>query len=392
MIQTSIKRKAIPLFIIDFGEKTHYIHSMTTKFFLIKLSLTLLFIFFSKNIYPQKSSISTGPYIFLKENGFIVKWVEDGKMKKYYELDPDLIKKKFGFTLEPESIKRKMADTPDFYQNYHDVPNLLVISDVHGQYDLMVELLQIQGVIDENLNWNFGEGHLVINGDILGRGDKVTEALWLAYQLEDQAKEAGGRLHFLLGNHELMVLENDLRFLNQKYNKSARIKKKPIRELHNQNSVLGNWLRKRPAIVGIDSLLITHAGISPDFINRKLTVFDVNKLFFENILSTPKSKTNRRRDIEFLTGPNGPVWYRGYFEEKKLDNEDIDAILEYFGSNRIIVGHTSVRSITLLFDGRIIAVDSNIKEGQNGEVLMIQDKSFYRGIRDGRKFRFPQFN
>jgi hypothetical protein len=256
----------------------------------------------------------------------------------------------------------------------------------------MVELLQGQGIIDEYLNWSFGKGHLIINGDILGRGDKVTEALWLAYKLEDQAKKAGGRSHFLLGNHELMVLENDLRFLNQKYNKSARIKKKPVRDLHNQYSVLGNWLRKRPAIVTIDSLLITHAGISPDFVNRNLTVFDVNNLFYENILSTTRSKTNRRRDIEFLTGPNGPLWYRGYFEQNKIGNHDMDRILEYFGANRIIIGHTSVRSITLLLGGRIIAVDSNIKEGQNGEVLIIQDRTFYRGLKDGSKFRFPQMN
>ena len=377
---------------VDFGKKTFYIHSMTTKLFLKNFSLALLVFFYSKELYPQTSSISTGPYIFLKEDRFIVKWIEDGKMRKYYELDSDVIEMEFGFTLEPESIKRKMVEIPDFYQNYHDVPNLIVISDVHGQYDLMVELLQGQGIIDEYLNWSFGKGHLVINGDILGRGDKVTEALWLAYKLEDQAKKAGGRSHFLLGNHELMVLENDLRFLNQKYNKSARIKKKSVRDLHNQYSVLGNWLRKRPAILTIDSLLITHAGISPDFVNRNLTVFEVNKLFCENILSTTRSKTNQRRDIEFLTGSNGPLWYRGYFEQNKIGNQEMDTILEYFGAKSIIIGHTSVRSITLLLGGRIIAVDSNIKEGQNGEVLIIQDKAFYRGLKDGSKFRFPQMN
>jgi hypothetical protein len=365
---------------------------MTMKLFLKNISLTLLCIFFSKELYPQKSTISTGPYIFLKEDRFIVKWIENGKKMKFYELDTDIIERKFGFTLDPESIKRKMDDTSDFYQNYDDVSNLLVISDVHGQYDLMVELLKNQGIIDEYLNWSYGKGHLVINGDILGRGDKVTEALWLAYQLEAQAEKAGGRLHFLLGNHELMVLENDLRFLNQKYNKSARIKKKSVRDLHNQYSVLGNWLRKRPAIVTIDGLLITHAGISPEFVSRKLTVFDVNKIFYENILSTTRSKTNRRRDIEFLTGSNGPLWYRGYFEQNNIGTREMDNILEYFGAKNIIIGHTSVRSITLLLGGRIIAVDSNIKEGQNGEVLIIQDSTFYRGLKDGSRLRFPTMN
>ena len=44
--------------------------------------------------------------------------------------------------------------------------------------------------------------------------DKVNEILWFVYDLEGQAKEKGGRVHYLLGNHEYMVLYNDLRYIH----------------------------------------------------------------------------------------------------------------------------------------------------------------------------------
>lgn len=362
---------------------------MTKSLLPKNLIAALLFFFFATSVFAQKPTISTGPYIFLKEDRLQVKWVENGKPKSKDTLDPEFIESEFGFRLDPVAVRKKMNEDPDFNQEYKGVKNLVVISDIHGQFELMVELLRSHGVIDENLNWSFGRGHLVINGDILGRGDRVTEALWLAYNLEDQAIKAGGRLHYLLGNHEMMLLDNDLRYLNQKYTRAARLMKMSVRKLHDEESVLGNWLRKRPVIVTIDSLLITHAGISTEFVNRELTAHDANQIFYENILKRPKNRSDRGRDISFLTGPMGPIWYRGYFDENNVEIKDLDAILAYFSSNKIIVGHTSVDMITPLFGGRVLAVDSSIKNGRSGEILIIQNGDLFRGSINGIKFKFP---
>jgi hypothetical protein len=381
--------KAWPFFCVEIIVKSIYIHRMT-KSLILKISMAALLIFFlPKSIFAQIPLISTGPYIFLKNDRLKVQWVENGKLKSQENLIPQVIESEFGFLLDPEVVKSKMQQTPDFYQDYKGVTNLVVISDIHGQYDLMVELLRSHGIIDENLNWSFGKGHLVINGDILGRGDKVTEALWLAYSLENQAIEAGGRLHYLLGNHELMLLDNDLRYLNKKYFRTARLMKVSVKKMHNNESVLGNWLRKRPVMITIDSLLITHAGISPEFVNRELTTYDVNQIFYENILNPSKVRGNRGKDISFLTSPMGPIWYRGYFGEDDIEVSELDAILDYFGSQRIIVGHTSVDMITPLFGGRVLAVDSSIKNGRGGEILMIENGELFRGAINGIKFKFP---
>jgi hypothetical protein len=356
----------------------------------LKISIVALLIFFlPKSTFAQNPLISTGPYIFLKDDQLKVKWVENGKLESQENLIAGTVKSEYGVLLDPEAVKNKMQQAPDFFQDYKGVNNLVVISDIHGQYDLMVELLRSHGVIDENLNWSYGKGHLVINGDILGRGEKVTEALWLAYSLENQAIDAGGRMHYLLGNHELMLLDNDLRYLNKKYVSAARLMKVSVKKMHNNESVLGNWLRKRPVMITIDSLLITHAGISPDFINRQLTTHDTNQLFYENILNSSKTRSDRGRDISFLKSSKGPIWYRGYFGEDDINVSELDAILDYFGSQRIIVGHTSVDMITPLFGGKVLAVDSSIKNGRGGEILIIENGELFRGSINGIKYKFP---
>lgn len=376
-------------FCVEIIGKSIYIHRMTKRLILKISIVALLFFIVPKSIFAQDPLISTGPYIYLKDERLKVKWVENGKLESQENIIVGVVESEFGFILDPVAVKNKMQQTPDFDQNYKGVTNLVVISDIHGQYDLMVELLRSHGVIDENLNWSFGKGHLVINGDILGRGDKVTEALWLAYKLENQAIEAGGRMHYLLGNHELMLLDNDLRYLNKKYVRAARLMKVSVKKMHNNESVLGNWLRKRPVMITIDSLLITHAGISPDFVNRQLTTHDVNQIFYENILNASKVRSNRGSDISFLKSPMGPIWYRGYFGEDDIELSQLDDILDYFGSQKIIVGHTSVDMITPLFGGRVLAVDSSIKNGRGGEILIIENGELFRGAINGIKYKFP---
>lgn len=352
--------------------------------------ITLLIVCFSLLIgrveaQNQGNAISEGPYIFFQRDQVNVKWVENGQMKE--KLNPDLgfLRSEFDLGLDPKVFFENKEEEVDFYQEYKNVPNLAVISDIHGQYGLCVELLKAHGIIDENTDWKYGKGHLVVNGDILGRGEMVTEVLWLVYKLEHQAKAQGGKVHFLIGNHELMFIESDFRFLNEKYVGATKLMGIRTSDLYSENAVLGNWLRKRPVIITIDDLLFTHAGISPSFLQRKLPAKKVNKQFYSHIL---KSSSRRKNALQtFLTSDEGPLWYRGYFVEPFPSTQNLDDILDFFESKKIIVGHTSLRSITSLFEGRVIGVDGNIKEGITGEILIIENGETFRGRRDGSRIK-----
>lgn len=105
---------------------------------------------------------------------------------------------------------------------YYPAPaKMLVVSDIEGNFKGLQQLLVGTGVMDAQIRWQFGTGHLVFVGDIFDRGLQVTECLWLLYKLEHEAEQAGGKVHFLLGNHEVMNLTGNYKYVRRKYRHNA---------------------------------------------------------------------------------------------------------------------------------------------------------------------------
>jgi hypothetical protein len=98
-------------------------------------------------------------------------------------------------------------------QRWTDVPRVVAVGDVHGAYEAFVEALQSAGLVGPDLRWTGGTTHLVSLGDLLDRGAQTRRVLDLVMRLESEAAAAGGRVHVLLGNHELMNLTGDLRYV-----------------------------------------------------------------------------------------------------------------------------------------------------------------------------------
>ena len=90
-------------------------------------------------------------------------------------------------------------------------PRIVAIGDIHGAFDPYAEILQVAGLVDAKLRWTGGTTIYVQTGDVFDRGPKVRETLDLLIRLEDEAKRTGGRVEFLLGNHEAMNLLHEFR-------------------------------------------------------------------------------------------------------------------------------------------------------------------------------------
>ena len=281
---------------------------------------------------------------------------------------------------------------------------IAAISDIHGQHQLLIQLLRSHHIIDGNNTWSFNRGHLVITGDVFDRGDQVTQSLWFLYQLEQQAKLAGGRVHLLLGNHEVMVLNNDLRYLHPNYPKVASLLNRPFKQLFDNSSVLGRWLRTKPVTVRINNLLFAHGGFHPSLVTKNLSIADINRIFTNNLVAS-ELPSPREGVGKFLHKTNGPIWYRGFFakdEGIKVRPKDIatqpqfSALLKHFNVDYFVVGHTSQSIIETRYDGRVIAIDSSMKNGKNAEVLFIKNsgnsksEQFLRGQLSG--LTVPLFN
>ena len=313
--------------------------------------------------------INDGPYVFIKENSLIEKYIVNGKVET----------KK----LSIESTTTHFNAEPAVYKK---VKKIAALSDIHGQYDLFINILKNNKIISKNLDWSFGKGHLVIVGDVFDRGDRVTETLWFIYNLEKQARKSGGRVHFLLGNHEYMVIHNDLRYIHKKYKLSSELLNSNYAQLYGNHTVLGRWLRSKPTIIKINDNLFVHGGISQEFINQGYDLEGTNKLMRES-LDRDKEEMKSGPFYKRYYGSNGPIWYRGYFNGVVQDTE-ISNILNQLNVNHIIVGHNSQVQVLQLFDKKVFAVDSSIKKGETGEILLIRKKLYYRGTMQGEKIIF----
>jgi hypothetical protein len=94
------------------------------------------------------------------------------------------------------------------------VSRVIAVGDLHGSYDKAVRLLQAADLLDEDLRWIGGAQHLVVVGDFVDRGVGDRALMDLFRRIQTESEAVGGRVHVLLGNHEVMVLMRDHRYVN----------------------------------------------------------------------------------------------------------------------------------------------------------------------------------
>lgn len=313
-----------------------------------------------------------GPYILHEPNGAtqIISVDQQGKIKQEwherlpekYSFEVTSHSGKHGFRIQLHSVSR-----PQW--KYEQPEKIFVMSDPHGDLDCFVSLLQGNDIIDREYHWTFGRNQLVIIGDVFDRGNDVLPIFWLIYQLEEEARCVGGNVTFLLGNHEPMILMNDLRYVTQKYLTLAGKLGIEYGTLFNPTSELGRWLCTRNAMQQTGHYLFTHAGVSREFLEQDFDIPTVNELISRGLY---KKKTERKAlspQVYFLFGNQGPIWYRGMVRKdakyKPLASDTLDLILQKYAVQRIIVGHTIFDAVSTFYDGRVIGV--NVDNDENRE-------------------------
>ena len=195
---------------------------------------------------------------------------------------------------------------------------VVAVGDIHGDLDALVSILQEAGIIDAQRRWSGGNATLVQTGDFLDRGAQDRQVMDLLMELEKQAAKSKGRVVVLLGNHEMMNIMGDLRYLSpevyssfvdgqseqrrqkayQDYVKLLKQRAQALgktteitseferqwmqahppgfleyREALKPKGKYGRWLRKRPVIVQIADTLFLHGGI-----HQALATFRVEQI------------------------------------------------------------------------------------------------------------------
>lgn len=199
---------------------------------------------------------------------------------------------------------------------------IVAVGDVHGAYPQFVRILQRTGLLDaEGWRWIGGAAVLVQTGDVTSRGTRTRECLELLMELERQAPRQNGRVLALLGNHEVMVIMGDLRYVTPadyrshateqseavrqksyedylRYQAERRLRLGPaargepgvdrekwvsdhppgffeLRDAYGPEGLYGHWLRERDVIAQVGDVLFLHGGLSPGL--RFRNIADLNQ-------------------------------------------------------------------------------------------------------------------
>lgn len=331
----------------------------------------------------ELNNIYDGPYVLYESAQNIGRSILDnievirtnGKLADSVFVRTDVTGRKFSVHL-----KDTLTIEPCIFEKPKKV---FSVSDIEGNFRQFRKLLQANKVIDQKLMWTFGDGHLVLIGDFFDRGNQVTECLWLIYSLEAQARLAGGYVHFILGNHEIMNMAGDHRYNHKKYVRVVNSLQIKYDQLFSMQTELGRWLRTKNIMERIGSVLYVHGGVSKELIDSNLSVESINNIFRRRLKFGPWLSDVPKVLFDEVVSP---VWYRGYFNstDKYLDTL-LDRTLSRFNVERVIVGHTIVgETVTSHVHGRVINIDTkhsrNISEG-----LLIENNAYYRVNDEGKK-------
>jgi hypothetical protein len=305
-------------------------------------------------ITPDYTYEQDGPYVYYEGNDIIVEEVTpDGLISNTYtttnglELTCNLphMGTSFTFTLKPEIIIEPSVanETPSKF---------LAISDFDGHIEGLTMVLKGEGIIDDDFNWTYGDGHLMISGDLFDRGFHITESMWLLYKLESEAEAQGGKIHLIIGNHEMFNLTDDWRYVETKYFNDAHLMGKRMIELYDDNTELGRWLRSKNIIEKVGDYAFLHGGITPEIAELNLTYDQINDYgrLRMNGMACPNS------DCTEVNSSDGIYWYRGMVREE-LTQVQVDDILDGFLVESVVLGHTKASNIRSLYEDRVIAID-----------------------------------
>ena len=299
------------------------------------------------------------------------------------------------------------------------VERIVAVGDVHGAYERFVEILQTAGILDGRLRWAGGRAHLVQLGDVVDRGPDSRKALDLLERLQDDARRAGGAIHPLLGNHEIMRVLGDLRYVTPgEYERFITAKSEQVRGdfvaaadqgLRDQllkntplgfvemrvafgsNGQYGKWLRKLDVVLKINGVLFLHGGISPTVAGMSCDA--VNTVVRREI--TADIEKTRSAPLESLSaGENGPLWYRGLAQEPEAFGSNVDEILTRQNARAIVIGHTITPDarIRARFGGKVVQIDTGMQpayvEKGRASALEIRDGVFTAIYTDRRDVLF----
>lgn len=257
---------------------------------------------------------------------------------------------------------------------------LVAIGDIHGDFAAVEAALRAVGAVDAKGAWSGGDLVVMQTGDILDRGDDEQRILDWMERLEGEARAAGGALHWLLGNHELMNGAGDFRYVTEGGYRDfedvagldlAAVAEAPAAAQARAAAVLAQLAGPYARIMAgqetvriVGDTVFSHAGVTREWVSRLERVNLENRCWLSGQLPA--------RGTSALLDDGSPVWTRVWGYEP-ADCAALRQVLGELGVARMVVGHTpQLEGITSDCDGALWRIDVGMAAHYGGPIQVLE--------------------
>jgi hypothetical protein len=296
--------------------------------------------------------------------------------------------------LQKELLHKNM-DKYDALGIYPPVKRLIAIGDLHGDLRVTLISLKLAGVISQDIfpnnvqdiKWTGGDTWIIQLGDQIDRcrpeiwvkncvseKDEIIDdegnnmlIIQIFQKLDAQAKQVGGRVLGMVGNHELMNVDRDFRYVSPKEflefvpQNERNIKKTKdglpygfyhrMKVFERGGNIAKHYALQKKSVILIGKNLFVHGGFSHN-LAMKYSLQEINEIVKKWLLKQTNSKEDEIFDEIFRDDDDmSPFWCRLFSEDDGMGENTLQGfnkllqILNYRNKKlqsieRIILAHT----------------------------------------------------
>lgn len=229
---------------------------------------------------------------------------------------------------------------------------VVAIGDLHGDLDNAIRLMNQVGLTDPNGAWTGGSTVFVQTGDVTDRGADSGAILAMLRRLGPEAAAAGGRVVPLLGNHEVMNLHGDWRYVTPE-DVAAYGGEEARKKAYAPDGEDGRWILASDVVAQVGDTVFCHGGVTEAF--AALGIDGINRA----------ARDAMRAGGGPILESDGPLWYRGYVNDPEASAcPSLADALDKLGARRMVVGHTTRDDgrIQARCDGRLLVIDIGVAD------------------------------
>ena len=274
------------------------------------------------------------------------------------------------------------APAPDPLTRAPSPARLVAIGDLHGDLEAARAALRLGGAIDDKDHWSGGPLVVVQTGDQLDRGDGERAIVDLFDRLAGEAKAAGGAVIALNGNHEIMNVQLDFRYVTEGgFHDFANVPGSSLADPHlggvpeasrpraaafAPGAPYAKRLARRDTIALVGDTLFVHGGVLPKHVKYGLARINREISAWMN--------GDRPSPPPIATAEDGPVWSRRYSAAPDVEDcKVLGEALSMTAAKRMVVGHTVQRGgITSGCDDRVWRIDVGLSRFYGGETEVLE--------------------